>query len=174
MKTRAILVAMSALIAGCASFNDAMTPSLHIIEDKFDGATIVRQDPVSASDALVGAWHTLGFEWSSKQPRNVFVTAGTNGVVPVTNLAFNADGDKLPPAALASEYSETDHGWTSRRFVMPLQDFLIVSRARDVKMRLGQGDNYSVSEFGPAHSGAIVNSKFKPFTDRILQISSSL
>lgn len=60
------------------------------------------------------------------------------------------------------------------RFVMPLQDFLIVSRARDVKMRLEQGNNYTVSEFGTDHPKATVNSKFKPFTDKILEISSSL
>lgn len=111
-RTTAFLLALS--LTACASFNNAMTPSAQVIEDKFDDAKIIRQEPVSASDALTGAWHTLGFEWNSKQPKEVFVTAGTNGIVPITALAFNADGQKLPPATLASSHSETGDGWSTR------------------------------------------------------------
>ena len=77
------------LVAGCASMNNAMTPSSHVMTDDFDGTAIIRQAPVSSSSSLAEGWHTLGFEWGQKTPDLVFITAGTNGITNVTDVAFN-------------------------------------------------------------------------------------
>ena len=161
-------------LAACASVNDTLTPSAKILHDKFDDATIIRQDPVSAAGTLSDGWHTLGFEWNSKTPNDIYLDAGTNGIVPITSVEFKADGKVLTPPAIASSYSESEHGWSVRRFVMPLQDFLSIARGKDVKMRLGQGNNSTVSEFGSDHPLAIVNKKFKPFTDKVLELSKGI
>lgn len=168
------LVTLLALLSGCASMNAALTPSVEVIHDKFDGATIVRQAPVSAAASLDDGWHTLGFEWTSKHPLDISIDAGTRGVLPITGVDFKVDGQAVAPPSIASTHSNSQDGWTVRRFEMPLEEFLRIARANDVKMRLALGDNYTVSEFGPAHPDAIVNSKFKPFIDKVLEISSRL
>lgn len=160
--------------AGCASMNDAMTPSATVVQDKFDNSTIVRQDPVSAAAGLSDAWHTLGFEWISKFPKQVFVTAGTNGTTRISGVAFNADGRIFDQIEFASEHTEFPDGWSTRRFVMPLADFLTVARAQSVQMKLSQGNNYTVSSFGPAYPMAAVNKKIPPFLDKVLQLSAGL
>ena len=165
------------LLAGCAAgaaINDAFTPSLEILHEEFDNSTIVRQLPVSASKGIGDSWHTLGFEWSTKTPRTVFVTAGTRGITMVNALAFNADGVMVTAIERASYYTETDKGWSESRFAMSIEDFLKIARAQDVKMRLSQGNDYSVSSFGPAHPNASINTKFQPFTMKILELSERM
>lgn len=171
---RIALAVLFCALSACASMNDTLTPSVNVIHDKFDDATIIRQEPVSAAASLADGWHTLGFEWNSKTPNDVYVDVGTHGIVPITGVEFKANGKVLAPPAIASAYSEHEYGWTRRRFVMPLQDFLSIARAADVKMRLGQGNNYTVSEFGSDHPLAIVNTKFQPFIDKVLETSKGI
>jgi len=173
------------LVAGCAgsgthhTMNNIFTPNAEVLKDKYDGATIVQQEPVNAGAGVGEPWHVLGFDWSTKTPQTVFVTAGIVGTTRIGGLAFNADGTKIENIKLASEntdFERSQHGPSTsyRRFSMSLQDFLLVARAKDVKMRLSTGNTYSVSSFGPANPNAIVNSKFKGFTDKVLQIGGSI
>lgn len=166
---------LAATLPGCAStggsFNDAMTPSVRVAYDKFDDSTIIVQPPVSAASSLKDDWHTLGFEWLSRNPTEVFLTAGINGTTAVSELAFNVDGVFITDIRQASLHTEFENGWSSRRFVMSLEDFLKVSRGQVVHMRLGQLNSYTVSSFGSAHPKAIVNAKIKPFTDKILELN---
>jgi len=165
---------LAALLSGCASFNDTLTPSANVIQDKFDGSTIVRQLPVSAAASVADAWHTLGFEWISSAPKDVYVTAGIIGTVRVSTLAFNADGTLITDIRQASEHTAFSDGWSSRRFVMPLADFLVVARASTVHMKISQSNSESVSTFGTSHPLAIVTKKFQPFLDKVLQVNSGL
>ncbi|GAB60455.1 hypothetical protein RNAN_3479 [Rheinheimera nanhaiensis E407-8] len=50
---------------------------------------------------------------------------------------------------------------------MPVSDFVKVAMGRDVKMKVTQIDTYTVSSFGLDRSGAIVNSKFPPFIQKL-------
>lgn len=164
---RVLATAVVLFIAGCAQFNDVMTPGLGVIEDKFDGSAIVRQPPVSSSSTLAGAWTQLGFEWVQRTPDLVFVTVGVADIANVTGVAFNADGVFIENAADASVLTDLEFygrgGWSFRRFSLPLDNFITVATANDVKMRVVMIDKYVVSSFGPANSGAIVNTKFAPF-----------
>lgn len=165
------LLLVLALLAGCA---DALTPSLRMQKDDFDGATIVRQPPVSSSSSLGEARHTLGFDWSSKTPNTVYVTAGGLGAAAITALAFNADGlviDNLKEASVITDREFSRYGtFAERRFAMTWDQFLAVANARSVKMRVTRLNDYGVSSFGPDHDGAIVNTKLKPFADKVLEL----
>ncbi|HKQ24123.1 MAG TPA: hypothetical protein VJT81_06740 [Burkholderiales bacterium] len=178
--TKGTLPALLALatLFGCASFNDSMTPSVQTIKDDFDGSQIVRQEPVSAASSLNEAWHTLGFEWRTNNPDVVIITAGVNGIVNISTVAFNADDRIIDKFTEASRF--TDHGTpgdyappgSTRRFAMSWDDFLTIAHAKSVKMRLSQIDAYSVSSFGPSHAGATVNTKFAPFLDKVRALRS--
>ena len=50
---------------------------------------------------------------------------------------------------------------------MPLNEFLKVANAKVVKMKLTKLDSYSVSSFGTGVSGAVVNTKFPPFIEKV-------
>jgi len=154
------------VIAGCTSMNDALTPSLQLIKDDFDGSLIVRQQPVSAASGLSDTWHTLGFEWSQKTPNVVYVTAGVQGITNIFELAFNADGRIIGNLKMAS--AQTDYGqWSTRRFAMSWDEFLAVAAAKEVKMRVSRANDYTVSSFGPAHPNALVNAKLVPFVEKV-------
>lgn len=168
----AVLVLAVLLITGCATMNDAMTPSLSIIKDDFDGSLIVRQSPVSASSGFGEGWHTLGFEWNQKDPDTIFITVGANGIVNITDVAFNADGQvisNIKPASAITEYGQ----WSTRRFSMPWEDFLKIADAKSVKMKVVRINDYTVSSFGPDHSGAIVNTKIPPFVEKVRELRSA-
>jgi len=167
-----VLMLVAVLVAGCASMNDAMTPSISITKDDFDGSLIVRQPPVSSSSSLSEGWHTLGFEWNQKNPDTIFITAGTNGTVNITDVAFNADGQvisSIKPASTITEYGQ----WSTRRFSMSWEDFLKVASAKSVKMKVVRINDYTVSSFGPEHSGAIVNTKIQPFVEKVVELKST-
>lgn len=168
----AALLSCVLVIAGCASVNDSLTPSVSVMKDDFDGATIVRQPPVSSSGSLSEGWHTLGFEWNQKTPDTVYITAGTNGVVNITEVAFNADGkviSHIQPASALTEYGS----WSTRRFAMSWQDFLIIAKAKSVKMRLVRINDYTVSSFGPDYPNALVNAKIPPFVAKVQELRSA-
>ena len=164
-----IIVVAFIMLAGCAGMNDALTPSINAQKDPFDGSLIVSQAPVSASSSLTEGWHTMGFEWNQKFPDVVFLEVGTNGITNVQGVAFNVDGDIIENIKEAS--SLTKYGsWSTRRLVMPINEFVKVAQGRDVKMKLIQIDTYTVSTFGISHSGAVVNSKFPPFLSKLREL----
>lgn len=164
-------VALVIAISGCSNMNDAMTPSMRAQQDPFDGALVISQAPVSASSSLAEGWHTMGFEWSQKFPDVVFIEVGTNGITNVQGVAFNVDGEIIENIKEASTL--TKYGsWSTRRLVMPLNDFVKIGQGKDVKMKLIQIDTYTVSTFGSNYSGAIVNSKFPPFISKLRELNA--
>jgi hypothetical protein len=172
MRHVAVMCLVVCLLSACASMNDSMTPSAQTMKDDFDGSVVVRQEPVSSASSLSEAWQTLGFDWNQKTPDVVYVTAGAQGVVNITALAFNADGriiDSIKPASALTEYGK----WSTRRFAMTWQDFLVVANAKSVKMRVTRINDYTVSSFGPEHSGATVNSKIAPFVAKVSELRGS-
>jgi len=166
------LVACAAVPTDVSLMDDSVTPSLSVIKDEFDGSTIVQQDAVSSSSSLAEGWHTLGFEWHQKTPDIVFVTAGANWIVTITDLAFNADGElisRIRPASATTEYGSL----STRRFAMAWQDFLKIANAKSVKMKLVRINDYTVSSFGADHSAAVVNTRIAPFVAKVLELRSS-
>jgi hypothetical protein len=166
-----LLAVMLFTVSGCASFNDAMTPSLSVQQDQFDGSLIITQPPVSAASGLSEGWHTLGFQWSNKFPSVVFLEVGVSGITNVMGVAFNVDGqiiENIKEASALTKYGD----WSTRRLVMPISDFLKVAQGKDVKMKVIQIDTYSVSSFGSANSGAIVNQKIGPFIQKLKEQSA--
>jgi len=171
VRLKLIIAAAFIMLTGCAGMNDAMTPSMNAHKDPFDGSLIVSQAPVSSSSSLSEGWHTLGFEWNQKYPDVVFLEVGTNGITNVQGVAFNVDGviiENIKEASLLTKYGS----WSTRRLVMPINEFVKVAQGRDVKMKLIQIDTYSVSTFGNSHSGAVVNSKFPPFLSKLKELGA--
>jgi hypothetical protein len=159
-------------LSGCMALpgmEGGSTPSPSVIQDEFDGSTIVRQEVVNSSSSVAEGWHALGFEWRQKTPEIVFITAGTNGTATITDLAFNADGEiinRIKPST-----ASTDYGWVStRQFTMSWQDFLKITSAKSVKMKVIHLNDYTVSSFGPAHSGTVVNSRIAPFVEKVREL----
>ena len=169
MRTSFAVLALLGAFAGCASMNNAMTPSAKLVKDDFDGKVMVVQEPVSAaSSALKEAWHTLGFEWKQAAPDKIFITVGVNGVDNISAVEFNADGQFLKGFQATSPI--TNYGqWSTRRFEMGIKDFLTVAQANDVKMKVVEIDKYSVSSFGKTKPLAIVTGKFDPFLELLKQ-----
>jgi hypothetical protein len=165
-------IALLAVLAGCVGMNDAMTPSAKTSVDEFDGATIVRQAPVSAATGLSEDRHLLGFEWNQKFPDTVFITCGSAfGIRAIEGVSFNADGKVFEHLKPASTLTEFRNNGSLRRFQISLADFRTIAGASVVKMRLEGVDAYTVSTFGPgAGSGmAFINTKFAPFLDQVQQ-----
>jgi len=175
---RLICLILTTLLTGCASMQDAMTPSAAVIKDDFDGKIIVRQAPVGAASSLGETFHSLGFEWTEKFPNTVFLTAGfALGVRSIQDVAFNADGrivDKIKQASVLTDFERAGSATSSyRRFEMSLEDFRIIANAKEVKMRVGGINDYTVSSFGPATgAGAAVTLKFRPFLEQIEAVRS--
>ena len=164
-RTITVLVLAISLATGCTSFNDALTPSLEVEKDPFDGSIILRQRPVSAAGSLSEAFHLLGFDWRSRTPDSVFVTAGIVGTHAVSGVQFNVDGRFIRNVKLASATTEFSDGNSYRRFEITVEEFTVIATGKAVKMRLDGINDYTVSSFGPEGSGsmAIINSKFQPF-----------
>ncbi|MBW2942525.1 hypothetical protein [Zhongshania aquimaris] len=166
-----LLAVMLFAVSGCASFNDAMTPSLSVQQDQFDGSLIITQPPVSAASGLSEGWHSLVFQWSNKFPSVVFLEVGVSGITNIMGVTFNVDGqiiENIKDASALTKYGD----WSTRRLVMPISDFLKVAQGNDVKMKVMQIDTYSVSSFGFSNSDAIVNKKFGPFIQKLKEQSA--
>jgi len=157
------------LIAGCASVNDLMTPSVSVLADPFDDKIIIRQPPVSAASLVAEPSHVLGFEWNQKFPDIVLIAAGIErDSKPIQNIAFNADGNIFENFKLAANRTDLREASLSR-FEMRFEDFLAVASAKVVKMRLDGVKTYTVSSFGTSVGGGIaaVNLKFQPFLEKV-------
>jgi len=163
MKTTFTLLAfayLSCVFTSCQSVNSAMTPSIRVSSDDFDGSKIISQAPVSASASLGEDWHTLGFDWSSKTPDKVFVTAGVQGINNIFGLAFNVGGKTITAqnASSTTEYSS----WSTRRFEISYREFETIATAPVVKMKVSGANSYGVSSFGTS-TNALVGKKFPEF-----------
>jgi hypothetical protein len=165
------LIVLMLLLTGCAGVNDSLTPSMRVTKDNFDGSTIVYQPDVSSASSLSEPFHTLGFEWVSRTPEVVYVTAGVTGVKNIYGLAFNSDGKVIERINTASEHTELGQRST-RRFGMSWGDFVSVANGKDVKMRVSMGNTYSVSSFGSATS-ATINPKFAPFIEKVRELRAA-
>lgn len=167
MSIKIVLLALVfTLISGCASFNDAMTPSLSVQNDPFDGSLNIVQPPVSAASGMSEGWHTLGFQWNQNFPQVVFLEVGVSGIANVMGVAFNVDGEfieNIKEASTLTKYGD----WSTRRLVMSVVEFVKVAQGKDVKMKVMKIDTYSVSSFGTANAGALVNSKFPEFIQKL-------
>lgn len=154
------------MLIGCGGFNQAMTPAVQTVTDNFDGAKIVHQEPVSSSSKLSEDWHVLGFEWTDKSPNLVTLIAGARGIDNIEGLSFNVDGKIIEagnPTSAVTDYGQGPLPWSTRRFSISLSDFENISNAKSVKMKVSKTNTYTVSSFGPANPGAIVDGKIAPF-----------
>jgi len=165
-----IAFVLAIALMGCASMNDAMTPSAHVQKDDFDGSTLVNQDPVSAATLGDSGWNVLGFDWTSKTPNSAYITVGVQGINNISGVQFNADGkliESVKHASIGTNYANSSSPLSTRRFSMPWNDFKIIATAKDVKMRVEMINTYNVSKFGPANGTVIVNTKFTPFVQKV-------
>ena len=144
--------------------NSAMTPASKVTTDAFDGSKIVSQAPVSSSASLTEDWHTLGFDYTSKAPDKVYLTAGVQGINNVFGLDFNVGGRMIAAnrASLTTEYDS----WSTRRFWVSYKDFIAIATAPSVKMKVSGANSYGVSSFGTS-TNALVNKKFPPFLEKL-------
>jgi hypothetical protein len=164
LTTSAMAMLLPILLGSCQDMNSAMTPASKVTTDDFDGSKIVSQEPVSSSASLTEDWHTLGFDYTSKSPDKVFVTAGVQGINNVFGLDFNVGGKMIhaQEASLTTEYS----AWSTRRFYVSYKDFISIATAPSVKMKVSGANKYGVSSFGTS-TDALVNKKFPPFLQKL-------
>ena len=152
------------LLNGCQSYNAAMTPRTKVAVDDFDGSRVITQPPVSSSASIAEDWHMLGFDWNSRTPDKVFLTAGVHGTNNVFGLDFDVGGKVITarPASLTTEYGP----WSTRRFVVSRKEFETLATAPLVKMKVSGANSYGVSSFGTSPR-ALVGSKFLSFLQRL-------
>ncbi len=166
------VVALLFLLSGCASMNDALTPSPSTIRDDFDGTTLVRQPPVGASSSFSEPVHSLGFEWFARDSGRVYLNVGahfgarTGGMIA---LSFNADGE-IFRAEQSNPFTKRDRETykESARFSVTFDQFQKIASAQVVKMRVDGLGESTVSSFGPGTgAGAQVTVKFAPFLEQV-------
>ena len=162
----AVLTCLAFAQPSCYSVNSALTPSIKVLTDDFDGSKVIYQKPVSSSSKLTEHFHTLGFDWTSKTPNRVFLSAGAPGITNIYGLSFNVDGT-LVSARLASNLTEYGD-WSTRRFYVSYSDFVKLANAQVVKMKVTKNNTYTVSSFGKSTS-AVVNKKMTPFLAQVHQ-----
>jgi len=164
---------------GCAALEEAAQPSrTQTATDAYDGATIVRQPAVIAGTNYTGDWNALGFEWTSKFPNRVLLSAGTRGVIKVTDLVLDIDGE---PAAVQIASELTDYGdskaaerWSMRRFEISWADFKRMASARTVRMRVVGTNEMFVTSFGSDHVGAPVNATMPAFVAKVRKLRGEI
>lgn len=170
IKTIHTLLALALLapiaLNSCQSMNSAMTPSTRVSTDDFDGSTVISQAPVSASASLTEDWHTLGFDWNSRTPDMVFLTAGVQGIENVFGLEFNVGGRiiKAQKASMTTDYDS----WSTRRYAVSYGDFERIANAPLVKMKVVGAHGYGVSSFGTS-TDALVGRKLPDFLQKVRQ-----
>lgn len=157
----------AAAFSSCKSYTELMTPSARISSDSFDGSKVINQPPVSAAASMSENWHTLGFDWNSRTPDKVFVTAGAPGTQNIFGLAFNVGGKVITARSVSLM---TEFGVSStRRFAMNYRDFETIATAPLVKMKVSGANSYGVSSFGTS-TKALVNAKFPGFLQQVQAI----
>jgi hypothetical protein len=164
---RQLLLALAAsACVGCATTDQPAAPGLQVFKDEYDGSTIARQQPV-ISGGVAGDWNALGFEWRSKFPNRVVLNAGTRGVVKITEVGLEIDGEEAS-VKIASEL--TDYGapsaaerWSMRRFEISWVDFERMAAARTVRMKIVGANEILVTSFGSAHAEAPINDSLSSF-----------
>ena len=152
------------ILTGCQTMNSAVTPATKVTTDSFDGSKVINQPPVSSSASLAEDWHTLGFDWNSRTPDKVFLTAGVQGINNVFGLAFNVAGRTITaqPASLTTDYS----AWSTRRFYVSYREFEAIATSPLVKMKVSGANSYGVSSFGTS-TNALVGKKFPEFLQQV-------
>jgi len=164
---RLLLAALASACVACASVGDAKAPGLQVLRDDYDGATIVRQAPVTSGSDTVGDWNALGFEWKSKFPNRVLLAAGTRGVINITDLVLEIDGENaaVKPASELTDYGDpsTPERWSMRRFEVSWSDFERMATARAVQVRVVGANEIFVTSFGADRPGAPVNTTLSAF-----------
>jgi hypothetical protein len=163
------------ILAACAATDETAPAGMRTFRDEYDGSTIVRQAPVGAGSSSTESWSALGFEWRSKFPDRVVVTAGTKGVVKIDAVAFDVDGEPVTGLKAVSEF--TDHGdpgagerVSTRRFEMSWTEFVRMASAKSVRMRLVGASEILVTSFGATHYGAPVNAALPPFVASVRKL----
>lgn len=170
-----IIIALCLTLTACASMNDALTPSVEIKENSFDGTLEVTQAPVSSASSMSEAHHTLGFKWTKSTPEIVYLYAGVSGIKIINGLSFNVDGVIMNIRKVGTTDIDLGHTATlnlpnrsTAAFVISREDFEKVAEGSLVKMKVEMQNTYSVSSFGK-NSTATVNSKLTPFIAAIKQ-----
>jgi hypothetical protein len=170
-------VALVVLTAGCASFNNAMTPSAKVSDDGFYGNKVVIQPPVGAAGRLSDSgWFLLGMRWNSGEPDTIVFTARvTSRMDNLEALEFRADGEFIratglnPSSRHDSDVTVVGSAVTAtqqseRDFSFSYDDFLRVVGGDEVKAKLTNlGGEYGVATFGKKYSGAVLTTKLEPF-----------
>lgn len=168
---KAIILTLAILVASCA----ALTPGIKIETDPYYDTTQITQPPVSAAASMSESWHTLGFWWSQKNPNEVVLIVGVQGIDNITDVEFKIDGQTtstIKKFDRLTAYADSRSGWSTRNFSISLDEFKKLETAKDVKMKVESIDTYTVSSFGLENKGALVNSKIKPFIDAIKNINN--
>jgi hypothetical protein len=167
MKTAVLLkvAILFSLLASCSSMNQSLTPGTKTVVSDFDNSVEVIQNPISAASSLGEGWNTLGFRWNSKRPEAVYLMVGTKGIVNITGLSLNIDGEiiDVETASTLTDYDE----WSTRQFVIPLEQFRKLAAADLVKMKVIMIDKYTVSSFGQTKPKAVVSGKFEGFLTQV-------
>lgn len=169
-----LILACVLLLSACTSMNQALSPSLQVQKNDFDGTMEIIQPEVSAASSLSEAYHTLGFKWSAKKPDSVFLYVGVYGIESIRGVAFNLDGNIIESTTKIG-LTDIDLGHTEfvnlpnrsmATFVMPLNDFKKLAASDLVKMKVEMGNSYSVSSFGK-NTSAVVSPKLVLFTSEV-------
>ncbi|MCL1138403.1 MULTISPECIES: hypothetical protein [Shewanella] len=178
-KSTFLTVILFLVMTGCTSINDAMTPSLSVTKDRFDDTLIIKQPIVPANSSFSDHQTGLGFEWKSSIPSEIILTVGISGIENIMGADFKIDGKDIPsPITVGhlTQYPEKNLSfgdmssvYSTRRMAMPIEDFIKMANAKQVKMRVQHIDTYSVSIFGREEM-AIVGAKFKPFLSKLKEL----
>jgi len=164
---RLLAALLSSACMACGSLGDTKPAGLQVLRDGYDGATVVRQAPVNSGSDAAGDWNALGFEWKSKFPNRVVLAAGTRGVIHITDLVLEIDGEN---AAVGRASEMTDYGdaptgerWSMRRFEVSWADFERMATAHAVQVRVVGANEIFVTTFGTDRPGAPVNATLSAF-----------
>ena len=177
-----LLLAAVLALTGCTSVNDAMTPSLSVTKDRFDDTTIVKQPIVPANSSFSDDMTGLGFEWKSSLPEVIILTVGVSGIENIMGADFKIDGQDIPSPKTAGyltqypqeslTFGDMTSTYSTRRMTMPIDDFIKLANAKQVKMRVQHIDTYSISIFGRSEM-AVVGSKFEPFVAKLKEFRTT-
>ncbi|HTT09484.1 MAG TPA: hypothetical protein VMG60_01230 [Burkholderiaceae bacterium] len=164
---RLLAALLSSACMACASVSETTPPGLQVLKDDYDGATIVRQAPVNSGSDAAGDWNALGFEWKSKFPNRVVIAAGTRGVINITDLVLEIDGENaaVKRASELTDYGDSSTGerWSMRRFEVSWADFERMATAHAVQVRVIGANEIFVTSFGADRPGAPVNTTLPAF-----------